>query len=87
MGNIFVVVNDFLPSARDGDLPGGLVKLVQGIEKRIATTDAKTAEQKEGAGDALMAIGVDSEPAKEVVEQIGAVKGITEVAVFTELSK
>lgn len=44
-----VVVNDFLPSARDGDLPGGLVKLVQGIEKRIATTDAKTAEQKEAA--------------------------------------
>lgn len=44
-----VVVNDFLPSARDGDLPGGLVKLVQGIEKRIATTDAKTAEQQAAA--------------------------------------
>lgn len=40
-----------------------------------------------GGGEALMAIGVDSEPAKEVVEKIGAVKGITEVAVFTELSK
>jgi D-3-phosphoglycerate dehydrogenase / 2-oxoglutarate reductase len=40
-----------------------------------------------GGGEALMAIGVDSEPSREVADKIGAVKGITEVAVFTELSK
>lgn len=40
-----------------------------------------------GGGEALMAIGVDSEPPREVADKIGAVKGITEVAVFTELSK
>lgn len=74
---------------RQRDQPGivGAVGTVLGDAGCNISFMAVGAEQEAGAGDALMAIGVDSEPAREVVERIGAVKGIVEVAVFKELSK